>query len=346
MSNHDSSNAADRFDSQTIGGVTTAYARGTNPNPSNTASDAGINRDNGNGVHRGSSSYQVGAPLGAGSSESRVTQASSASLIDTTRILGTYRSLLGSPSQDFKDNGTVAVDPSQPDGLRTSVANAVAMGLIRRGPGGMLIEGFDNTPTADDIEQRLLGNQEETQQEVELFTPQVQQAFDARIEPLHQQTYDATVTRAAMAVADGMSEADLMNHMGTLLARDAGGDPAEHAQTVAMGFHAFQSQAVAAVASAGVAPEHQAAIYEWARSTEQGRSDLQQALVALTTTRSTKGFKALAESFLSKASPTKAQLEAHGFITRGNGSDLEVHRVDGAWMLAAQLRFERSTAKK
>ena len=345
MSNNDSSNAAaaaDQFETRTVGGVTTAFARGTNPNPSNTASDAGINRDNGSGVSRGESSYQVGG----GSTQHGVTQASSSSLIDMSSILGTYRSAFGSPSRDYKDTGTVAVDPSNPDGMRTSVANAIAMGLIKRGASGTYEDNFQGTPTTDDIEQRLLGDQKEVEQEVELFAPQVQQAFDARIEPLHQQVYDATVTRAAMAVADGMGETDLMNHMGTLLARDAGGDPAEHAQTVAMGFQAFHSQATSAVASAGVAPEHQQAIWEWARSTENGRRDLQQALVTLTTTRSTKGFRDLAASFLAKASPTKAQLEAHGFVTRGTGSDLEVHRVDGAWMPAAQLRFERSTGKR
>lgn len=290
--------------------------------------------DENSGVNRGTFTHDTRTGQ---STQQGVTSAYAGSDRETGSILSTYRSAFGSASNDYQADGTVDIG----GGMRTSVEVALQMGFINKGPGGTFVDAFEGTPTAADINERVLGKAEEARA-FDLFEPRHEAQFVEMLAPYTQEFTDHAHAVAAIHAADGLDVDTIAETVSQQLSRDEGGDPKFHRANVqqAMGF--YQNQVANTLDGIGLPHGSHELLWDFARSTEQGRDELKQALTQLTFARSTAGFKSLAERFLLQASPSVKYLKAAGLKTRNlAGRGLEVE-TDNGWTPAGELRYERT----
>ncbi len=255
-------------------------------------------------------------------------------------VMSTYRDHLGSATKAYRDTGTI-----QYGGMEISLKQAVEMNLVQRSANG----GYEDVATTEGGTPSPKGAEAEdgTTSSVELFSPEAESTFAALVAPIAQGNYDSTMAAGTLAITSGeVTAEEVISQMASKLAHAEGGNAKDHAHAVSAAMTLFGSQVSMTLEAAGVPKVNHDDLYAFARSTEQGRRDLQQALTQLTAARNPSGFAALAEKFFQNASPSIARLQAEGLnVRRQPGGGFEVQREDGSFQPVSELRYERPSKR-
>jgi hypothetical protein len=154
------------------------------------------------------------------------------------------------------------------------------------------------------------------------------QAIDNAIAPFSDSVLSSAIPRAIDAIANGADIDSLV----TELSHMAGIDQGETKERFEYVSKAFEEQANALLSSKlGLDSADRNELYEWARSSNQGRQLLKDAVTTQVNGNSVRGWHNLYEAFTKSVAPSIEALKAHGIPTKHEGSKTLV-QLRGQWL--------------
>lgn len=154
------------------------------------------------------------------------------------------------------------------------------------------------------------------------------QAIDNAIAPFSDSVLSSAIPRAIDAIANGADIESLV----TELSHMAGIDQGETKERFEYVSKVFEEQANALLSSKlGLDSADRSDLYEWARSSNQGRQLLKDAVTTQVNGNSVRGWHNLYEAYTKSVAPSIDALKAHGIPTKQEGSKTLV-QLKGQWL--------------
>ena len=249
---------------------------------------------------------------------------------------------------------TVELIPGRPE-TRTLVEVAIREGVLKRGPGGVLMDvrtasGEQATLTTQEQEQEQRAEANESQKGPDtsgIFDKTEDDAFAQEVADIPESAFTSTMAAAVKAMTFGDDDTSAINRLAT----STGLDPAAAAEKVENVKWYFQNHADRAIAKVGVSEDQREAFYD---SLRQNPGKLHEAIQFLVHGRDPSRFQEAASDWLAKqgrhaahrqggqpaqtSTPNAAMFEAAGFKTSvARDGTLMVSSGGGRWVPAADV---------